>query len=540
MSSALQPQISGVSGNSALLGRNESYSNQYALQRGSQFPSISSLSDTLRIPPYTSTPRALDNTFDRSHNLMFGQAGSLYLDPPQRLPQPVADAPSFHETSILLPIVAGSQAIKPEIHAKIHKGFFQVDDKWTCYRRNYFSVSCSFSLHPWTLAPLYLKVSDRATERTERILKFSMCISAVVNANHGEIRELVQHTPKRDKQSERKPGKVILQPCQPTPLGLNHAHAAASNSSQHAFAMASHSAGLSMDYGSSYTGAAPPPSQPPTQHTFERIQFQKATANNGKRRAQQQYYNLVVELYAEVTSPNGGSETQWLKVARRLSHPMVVRGRSPGHYKDGRRDSSTSMGPDGGTGGFGDGGVHPGLGPTTRSHMTLMFDPAQRGGAHYGRTDYHHMTEQSPLGGSPHIPSSASSTFDIGILNESMDPMNTIKSTTSMEMYPDASFALIDRKPEGLFRTQLAPFEYDTLSRGSEESGHSYPESFDSMTSLFPSEASEASHILKHPPRLTPHLHHIPSSSDYDPLLSSRSNNDGSYSRFSNSQGLCA
>ncbi|GIJ88656.1 hypothetical protein Asppvi_007581 [Aspergillus pseudoviridinutans] len=536
LSSALQSQGQGLSSTSSILGRHENYPTQYALQRGSTCPSLSSLSEMPRISSYTSTPRGLDHTFDSPHNLFFGQTGNIYMDSQQRLPQPVADAPPFHETNILLPIVAGSQAIKPEIHAKIHKGFFQVDDKWTCYRRNYFSVSCSFSLHPWTRAPLYLKVTDQTTER---ILKFSMCISAVVNAQYGEIRELVQHTPKRDKQSERKPGKVVLQPCQPPPpLLLNHG-AATSGGGQHAFALNSQSAALSMDYSASYTGA-PQQSQPPTQHTFERIQFQKATANNGKRRAQQQYYNLVVELYAEITNPNNGSETQWMKIARKLSHPMVVRGRSPGHYKDGRRDSSTSMGPDGGNGGYGDSSVTAGLLPGARSHLMMSFDPTSRGGSHYGRAEYQHIAEPSPLSDSPHISSSSSSAFDIGILNDPMDPLGTIKSPSSLDGYPDGGFGLLDRKPDSHFRSHLPPFEYDTLSRGSEESGNSYPESFDSMTSIFSSEASEPSHFLKHPTRLTPQLQHIPTSRGYDPLVPSRSNDDSPYCRFSNSQSLRA
>ncbi|KAM0110418.1 hypothetical protein ACP6JB_003829 [Aspergillus fumigatus] len=536
LSSALQSQGQGLSSSSSILGRHENYAAQYALQRGSTCPSLSSLSEMSRISSYTSTPRGLDHSFDAPHNLFFGQTGNIYMDSQQRLPQPVADAPPFHETDILLPIVAGSQAIKPDIHAKIHKGFFQVDDKWTCYRRNYFSVSCSFSLHPWTRAPLYLKLSDQTTER---ILKFSMCISAVVNAQYGETRELVQHTPKRDKQSERKPGKVVLQPCQPPPpLLLNHG-AANSGGGQHAFALNSQSAALSMDYSSSYTGA-PQQSQPPTQHTFERIQFQKATANNGKRRAQQQYYNLVVELYAEITNPNNGSETQWMKVARKLSHPMVVRGRSPGHYKDGRRDSSTSMGPEGGNGGYGDSSVPAGLLPGARSHLMMSFDPSSRGGSHYGRAEYQHMAEPSPLSESPHISSSSSSAFDIGILNDPMDSIGTIKSPSSIDGYADGGFGLLDRKPDNPFRTHLPPFECDTLSRGSEESGNSYPESFDSMTSLFTSDASEHSHFLKHPTRLTPQLQHIPTSRGYDPLVPSRSNSDTPYCRFSNSQSLRA
>jgi hypothetical protein len=62
--------------------------------------------------------------------------------------------------------------------------------------------------------------------------------------------------------------------------------------------------------------------------TFERVQFKTATANNGKRRAAQQYYVLLVELYAET------SAGKTFRVATAQSAPLVVRGRSPGHYAD--------------------------------------------------------------------------------------------------------------------------------------------------------------------------------------------------------------
>jgi hypothetical protein len=62
--------------------------------------------------------------------------------------------------------------------------------------------------------------------------------------------------------------------------------------------------------------------------TFERLQFKSATANNGKRRAAQQYYCIIVDLYAQ-------TETGALvKIATTESAPLVVRGRSPGHYTD--------------------------------------------------------------------------------------------------------------------------------------------------------------------------------------------------------------
>ncbi|KAB8254641.1 hypothetical protein BDV32DRAFT_11656 [Aspergillus pseudonomiae] len=490
-----------------------------------------------RMSQYTTTPRVLESTIDRtSQNLLYGQPGNMLMEPVQRMPPPMTDAPPFGETNVIHQIICGNQTIKTEIQAKIHKGFFQVDEKWTCYRRNYFSVSCSFSLHPWTHTPLYLKYD----QGTERVTQFAMSISAIVNQQFSEVRELVQHTPKRDKQSERKPGKVVLQPSQPPPLVLSHS--SGSGGSQHTFGLASQSVGMSLDYNGSYN-SPPQPSQPPTQHTFERIQFQKATANNGKRRAQQQYYNLVVDLYAEV------AESQWIKIARKLSHPMVVRGRSPGHYKDGRRDSSTSMGPDGGSGGSGDGSggavLHPGMGAAARSHLALMsYDSSQRGGPHYGRADYSQIATsgQSTLSGSPHISSSSSSAFDIGVLSDSMDPLDPVKSTSSLDSYHDSSFGLLDgRKPESQFRHQLRPFEYEPVSKPSEEPSTTFHEPFDPMISMISNGQSESSHYLKHPPRMASHMYHHPTtSSSYDPIYSARSNNSSHYPRFQSSQSLCA
>ncbi|KAJ2432622.1 hypothetical protein GGF42_009548, partial [Coemansia sp. RSA 2424] len=62
-----------------------------------------------------------------------------------------------------------------------------------------------------------------------------------------------------------------------------------------------------------------------------------ATANNGKRRAAQQYYVLTVDLLADC---DGGERCV---VASAASAPIVVRGRSPGHYADASTCSSHSL-----------------------------------------------------------------------------------------------------------------------------------------------------------------------------------------------------
>ncbi|OJJ46619.1 hypothetical protein ASPZODRAFT_16376 [Penicilliopsis zonata CBS 506.65] len=540
LSPSLQSQ-SAVSAASALMGRGDTYA--YTLNR-SPFPSLStSLNDMSRYSQYTSTPRlAVESSLDRSsQNILFGHNGTMMMEPVQRAPSNLTDAPPFHETSILQSIITGNQTIKPEIQAKIHKGFFQVDEKWTCYRRNYFSVSCSFSLRPWApSSSLYLRFSDNTTER---IGAFGMSISAIVNEQYGEIRDLVQHTPKRDKQSERRPGRITLQPSQPQPLLLGHA--STSNGNTFGFGMG-HSSGIPLEYGP-YTNTSQA-SQPPTQHTFERIQFQKATANNGKRRAQQQYYNLVVELWAELAdSVNEDGETEWVKIARRLSDPMVVRGRSPGHYKDGRRDSTTSMGPDGGNGAAGDGAgpvLPPGIGHPPRSHPSLMaYDPSHRGGAHqYTRPDYRHMpgTDHSPLTESPLISSSSSSGLDFAILNDSMDPMDTIKSVSSIDSLPDSTFSLPSPDPRKLdlqsqYRAPPCAYGYDS-PKNSDEPSSSFPESYDPMISILHSEPDESAPYLRQLPRLGASQSHPPSTNNFDPFFSSRLADGRSYNRFESIQ----
>ena len=295
------------------------------------------------------------------------------------------DGPPFEDTKVIYPVItARNQQLTPKLDAKIQKGFFKVDHKWTCYRRNYFTVSCSFSLKPAAYEPQFY-LQRHATQQHEQINAFAMQISAktaVVNNQESELRNLVQHTPKRDKATESVPGKVILQPAQPSILTNPGSHNGGSTmyggppNVPHSMMLDYHP----QQYSSTQHQG------PPQSHTFERIQFQKATANNGKHRAQQQYFHVVVELFADV---GRHGDTQWVKIATAQSHPMVVRGRSPGHYKDNRRDSATSMDPDRGAGAGGDGsGGAPSmgsyLGPSHGRSSAMEWESTQRGSSQMG------------------------------------------------------------------------------------------------------------------------------------------------------------
>ncbi|KAK0645684.1 hypothetical protein B0T16DRAFT_330496, partial [Cercophora newfieldiana] len=229
--------------------------------------------------------------------------------------------------------------IKAEINGIIDKGFFLADNEWTCYRRNYFSCVCSYSLSPPN--PNYPNAGIQFLRTGEsqpyQVYGFAMCISAVVADNESLAIELVQHTPKRDKGPIAKPEKVRLS--SKPPQASHHPINSIYNTSSGVGDLAS-SRGYDQGFGQTQSNLN-------NEHTFERIQFKQATANNGKRRAAQQYYHLIVELWADTGSQQGDP---FVKVAFKKSAKMIVRGRSPGHYQSERR-ASTSSGPGGSGGG---------------------------------------------------------------------------------------------------------------------------------------------------------------------------------------------
>jgi meiosis-specific transcription factor NDT80 len=256
----------------------------------------------------------------------------MHLDGSPAEPQAV---PPFHETKPLCPLVdARGSRVHPKLTAKIDKGFFKAEHDWTCYRRNYFSVACCYAFEP-NVDPvsdaLFVQLPGSAPEQVHG---FSICIAAKVNGEDGKSIELVQHTPKRDKGPMTAPKQIELLPNPTANLGTF-------NGSSPGFGSNAQLA----DFDQSYHQSS---SESQTMATFDRIQFKKATANNGKRRAAQQYFHIVVELFAKLAR---GKQAEWIKIAVQISAQMVVRGRSPGHYQDEKRGSSSGMGPAGGSGG---------------------------------------------------------------------------------------------------------------------------------------------------------------------------------------------
>ena len=337
------------------------------------------------------------------------------------------NVPPFAKTRTLQPITdKKGLSVQVELQAKIDKGFFQTDPEqdWTCYRRNYFSVACSYSLKPYynpASEPLYLG--------RDRIQAFAMCISARVDSEEGKVIDLVQHTPKRDKGPMGRPEKIKLMPHSSGTLGIYEAGGGGISPSSQL---------TSPDYEPVYAPSAPTQQQSQTMATFDRIQFKNATANNGKRRAAQQYFHIMVELWADVPSSQS-STGSWVKIATRISAPMVVRGRSPGHYSEDRRSSSTSMGPGGGSSGDSagsQGGSNAGGQPgAMRGGMAgLPFSGSSRVGS--GAYRSHRDSQQDHLSNSPSKLSSASSSYGstrMMSLDRSRDLVLTKEETSAID-----------------------------------------------------------------------------------------------------------
>ncbi|KAG1147038.1 hypothetical protein G6F37_004340 [Rhizopus arrhizus] len=161
------------------------------------------------------------------------------------------------------------------LDCKMDRGFFFTSDcHWTCYRRNYFQVTASFSIPELTSNDF---LALRLPSKMSRIQGLFVRLRACTSDNSMKSIALTQMTPKRDKGPQREP-----------PI-------------------------LSVSLENSTI-------------TFERLQFKVATANNGKKRATQQYFRLVFELLAQL------DDNEFHVVSDCYSEPLVVRGRSPGHY----------------------------------------------------------------------------------------------------------------------------------------------------------------------------------------------------------------
>lgn len=314
--------------------------------------------------------------------------------------------PPFNTQDDYCDIISDGTKVTPSIEIKVEKGFFMSNDGvWTCYRRNYFGVNVHFNLHPWVSnSRLYLNQGNGKPQ--EQIQSFAVSLAAVIDGPSGKPIELVQHTPKRDKGPQIPMKK---EPLAPMPPGKHHESGYGMSAYQQSSQLAGPLLPLQNDNDQSQQYSPTSHASNSYQHSFERIQFKSATANNGKRRAQQQYYHLVVELWVNIQSSRD-KEPRWVKVASRSSHPVVVRGRSPSHYShEGPHNAAGSRGA--GNGGGSGAGPHHGYGASGATQYTSYRNSMSGGGSSglgggiYRGTTY--SLDPSPMGS--HSVSSASS-----------------------------------------------------------------------------------------------------------------------------------
>lgn len=357
--------------------------------RHSDLSRYNSLPDTPRSVLPTTMPLAYSN-YQSSTYSSHGQS---------------SETPPFNAQETYGTITCEGTTVVPTLEAKIEKGFFWSSDRvWTCYRRNYFAVNVSYGLNPWiSNARLYLDQGNGKPQ--EQIQAMAVSLAAAVDGSGGKTIELIQHTPKRDKGPQLSMKKELLAP---TPPGKSHEHGGYGlNSFHQSSSVPGPQLPLQNESDSSQQYSPTSHGSSSFQHGFERIQFKSATANNGKRRAQQQYYHLIVELWADIRRPTDEG-AKWVKVAARSSHPVVVRGRSPSHYQhEGPHNAGASRG----AGGSGLGGPgHHGLGSNGTRAFGSYSNGMSNGSATMGGNIYRGTTyslDPSPIGS--HSVSSASS-----------------------------------------------------------------------------------------------------------------------------------
>jgi meiosis-specific transcription factor NDT80 len=404
-------------------------------------------SDLPRYSSLTDTPRSvLSNTMPQlSTSGAYGANAVVAYQ---------SESPPFNAQQDWHQITCDGNTVIPDLQVKIDKGFFWSTDRvWTCYRRNYFAVTVNYGLNPWpTNQRLYLDKQDG--KGPQQIQSMAVSLAAAVDGAGGKGIDLIQHTPKRDKGPQIPMKK---EPLSPTPPGKSHEHSAYTlNSHYPASTVAGPQLPLQNDSEPSNSFSPTSHANSNTSHTFERIQFKSATANNGKRRAQQQYYHLIVELWANTQNPREDSPS-WIKIAARSSQPVVVRGRSPSHYSnEGPHNSNAPRG--GGGSGVGGPGNYPGLGsnggPTYGSTYgrSGMSGPAGMGGSVYRGNNY--SLDPSPVGS--HSVSSASSMSGgpgEGLVDQHMADEEDTKMMEHHEQYqyyPSTIYEGIQSKAEAL------------------------------------------------------------------------------------------
>ncbi|KAH0829953.1 hypothetical protein FOPE_10533 [Fonsecaea pedrosoi] len=192
-------------------------------------------------------------------------------------------------------------------------GFFVVDGKWMAYRLNYFAATGTVTISPWyPERHLVFTSDDRRT--SGYVVGFGLGVSAKHAQKEDEAApKLRQFTSKRVKNETSDPGIIDLNPCKvsETPEGKEVP-----------------------DIWVNRTDAKWATKEGVTQHTYNRLQFTKATLN----RQTQKFFQVEMILYAKLVDQRGypvefGTTSDgWSVIGSVSSTKFIVRGRKKGYY----------------------------------------------------------------------------------------------------------------------------------------------------------------------------------------------------------------
>ena len=214
----------------------------------------------------------------------------------------------FGETKTWVPLYdSSSERVSVVLHASF-KNEYSEDDKakprhHIVYRRNYFGVAMKYTLKSAEESMRgRLHFLDGSSENF--VDGLSVRMRAVKDFEEGEDIPLSVFSPKRG--TPINPPPHLEQRMQPDMPGHCHVYDESTGYSQNITDL-------------------------PDSHDFLRLQFRKATPNNGKRRKGQTFFRVVGELWATVIE-SSHKETS-IKIASTISGPLLVRGRCPNSFE---------------------------------------------------------------------------------------------------------------------------------------------------------------------------------------------------------------
>lgn len=242
--------------------------------------------------------------------------------------------PPFGATKLIKKIVDDEgNHMKPQIAARIDRGFDMIDGKWIGYKRNYFTLVACFQFAD---APLDVCTKSRFLylESNERfpLTSFKLRLRHTCRDQEHFRTTLVQHTAKRDRGPQFEPPEYQIVPGELPPHDVMRELANIRNGPKisfydRLFYMLEKDRETLSEQNSGILSTYPTDCRVSLVARYERIQFQ--TTAIGPRRAAASSPNLT---FLEVQLVGVGENGSEIVLATAATPPLTVRGRSPLNY----------------------------------------------------------------------------------------------------------------------------------------------------------------------------------------------------------------